>query len=165
MRLILMRHSKTEANNPFGDHARELTERGRNDAAAVAERLREYNVDYALVSTSARTRQTFDALDLDVPTEFLDDLYDQDLDKIGQHISEVPETTETLLLVGHSPSVPALSVNLANAAGAQECVHDIARHFPTSAFTVFTIEGSWPQIVEAEGFDSVTFDSVTRPKD
>ncbi len=165
MRLILVRHAKTEGNNPRGDHARELTERGRNDAATVAERLKVYPIDYALVSTSARTRQTFDALDLDVPVEFLDDIYSQELDKIGQHISEVPEGTETLLIVGHSPSLPALSVNLAAAAADEAGADDVARHFPTSTFTVFSIDGDWSQIVEAEGFDAVRFEGIFRPKD
>ena len=79
--LILLRHAKTESFNINGDKARELTERGRNDAANTGMALRADNVQHVLCSSSMRTRQTYDNLGLTmpdgspVPVEYMDALY------------------------------------------------------------------------------------------
>ena len=74
-RLVLMRHAKTEATNPQGDKARRLTSRGVQDSQEAGVELAALSVDYALVSTAVRTRETFAATGLDVPAEFQDALY------------------------------------------------------------------------------------------
>ena len=61
-RLLLLRHAKAERSQPGGrDHDRILSKRGRNDAAAVGAYLVRHRLvpDRALVSTSARTRETW----------------------------------------------------------------------------------------------------------
>jgi phosphohistidine phosphatase len=160
MHLILMRHAKTEGANPRGDHARELVERGRDDAAQVGEALTHYGVDYALVSTSARTRQTFAAMDIDVPAEFLDVIYEQDVEEILQRVAEVPDDVRCLLVVGHAPSIPALAMELAREAGEDGRADEIARHFPTSGYVVFDVGRSWAQLAERGGFESVSLERV-----
>ena len=62
-RLLLLRHAKAERSQPGGrDHDRILSKRGRNDAAAVGGYPVRHKLvpDRALVSTSARTRETWD---------------------------------------------------------------------------------------------------------
>ncbi|NLE96948.1 MAG: phosphoglycerate mutase [Propionibacterium sp.] len=163
MLLILMRHSKTEGAHPQGDHARELLERGRGDAARVGELLADYDVDHALVSTAARTRQTFDALGLDIPVEYLDTIYHQDVEEIAQRIAEVPEDVQTLLIIGHAPSIPGMAMELARDAGSHAEADDVARHFPTSMFVVFDVEGAWEQLADPGAFDSVRLARIERP--
>lgn len=162
MLLILMRHSKTEGAHPRGDHARELTERGRGDAARAGEWLAAYDVDHALVSTAARTRQTFEALGLDVPVEYLDAIYRQGVDEIAQRIAEVPEGVQSLLIVGHAPSIPSLAMELARDAGAHAEAEDIARHYPTSMFTVFDVTGAWEQLADPGSFTAVRLARIVR---
>src|SRR5690349_23520094 len=61
-RLLLLRHAKAERSQPGGrDHDRILANRGRGDAAAVGAYLVRHKLvpDRALVSTSARTRETW----------------------------------------------------------------------------------------------------------
>ena len=62
-RLIVMRHAKAE---PFAatDHGRRLTDRGRAGARDAGAFLRDAGPvpDYALVSSSTRTRETWDDL-------------------------------------------------------------------------------------------------------
>ena len=74
-RLVLMRHAKTQASHPRGDHSRELLPAGIQDAQEAGVLLRELGVEHALVSTATRARQTFAALGLETPAEYLDDLY------------------------------------------------------------------------------------------
>ncbi|SDL79192.1 SixA phosphatase family protein [Tessaracoccus oleiagri] len=163
MHLILMRHAKTEGANPRGDHARELIDRGRADAVLAGERLADLDVDYALVSTSARTRQTFEALGLDVPVEYLDAIYEQDVREIMQRIAEVPDDVHCLLVVGHSPSVPALAMELAREAGDEERSDELAHHFPTATYAVFEVGRSWQQLTDLGSFESVRLREVVRP--
>src|SRR5215204_3614671 len=62
-RLLLLRHAKAERSQPGGrDHDRILAKRGRNDAVAVGAYLVRHKLvpGRALVSTSARTRQTWE---------------------------------------------------------------------------------------------------------
>ena len=60
-RLVVVRHAKAEGYGP-SDFERELSQRGRGDAAAAGAWLAEQGVtaDGALVSAAERTRQTWD---------------------------------------------------------------------------------------------------------
>ena len=82
-RLLLLRHAKAERSQPGGrDHDRILSKRGRNDAGAVGAYLLRHKFvpDRALVSTSARTRETWAQLvttfDKPPPVSFEDRIYE-----------------------------------------------------------------------------------------
>jgi phosphohistidine phosphatase len=63
MRLILLRHAKSEKAEPgMRDHARGLTERGRADAQAIGGYLAHHALipDLVLVSDAQRTRETWE---------------------------------------------------------------------------------------------------------
>jgi phosphohistidine phosphatase len=103
MDLILWRHAEAEDGMP--DSARELTKRGRKQAAQIAEWLKErLPADCAiLVSPSRRTQQTADALDL--PYE--------STRKVGTGAtphdiltaSGWPDHQGAVLVVGHQPTL------------------------------------------------------------
>src|SRR5262249_61562538 len=62
MRLILLRHAKSEKAEPgMSDHPRRLNARGKNDAAVIGAYMARHGLlgDLALVSTAGRTRQTW----------------------------------------------------------------------------------------------------------
>ncbi len=61
-RLILMRHAEAAVETGAGDHARPLTHRGQSEALRAGEALAEVGCpEFALVSDSRRTRQTFES--------------------------------------------------------------------------------------------------------
>ena len=66
LRLILMRHAKSSWNKPVSDHERELNGRGRASARAMGNWLRENDFlpKEALISSSERTRETFEGLEV-----------------------------------------------------------------------------------------------------
>ena len=77
-KLILMRHAKSSWDNPaLDDHARPWNGRGRVSADAMGDwlRNRKYTPDQALVSDSARTRETFLRLGFICDTSFESALY------------------------------------------------------------------------------------------
>ena len=149
-RLVLMRHAKTEGNNPGGDKARRLIPRGVQDAQEAGLALRRLGLQHALVSTAARTRETFTALGLDIPAEHLDALYMGGTDTIARLVSEVDDDITGLLVVGHAPSIPGLAATLAFRADPGDA-DDIGAWFPTAAYSLFTLEGSWSDLAEGIG--------------
>ncbi|MCC2594416.1 histidine phosphatase family protein [Tessaracoccus sp. OS52] len=159
-RLVLMRHAKTESNNPGGDHARELLPRGVQAAQEAGQVLRTLGLQYALVSTATRTRQTFAALGLDIPVEFQAALYHDGAETMLQRISETDDEITGLLVVGHAPTIPALSAQLGYASSPREA-DQLQCHFPTSAFAEFTFEGSWADL-EPDNLEHVRLEQVSR---
>ena len=103
MELILWRHAEAEDGMP--DSARELTKRGRKQAAQVADWLKERLPAECriLVSPSKRTEQTADALGLPYETTR----------KVGTGAGPAeiiaaagwPEGEGTVLVVGHQPTL------------------------------------------------------------
>jgi phosphohistidine phosphatase len=103
MNLILWRHAEAEDGTP--DLARELTDKGHKQAAKMAEWLRprlprEVRI---LVSPAQRARQTADALHVDY--EVIEAIAP------GADAAQVltaagwPEATETVVVVGHQPTL------------------------------------------------------------
>jgi phosphohistidine phosphatase len=103
MNLILWRHAEAEDGTP--DLARELTDKGRKQAAKMAEWLRpRLPKDVRiLVSPAQRARQTADALDMHY--EVVEEIAPgadaaQVLAAVGW-----PEATESAVVVGHQPTL------------------------------------------------------------
>lgn len=158
--LFLLRHAKTEPDNPAGDKARELTGEGIQQARQVGVELAGHRVQQVLCSTAVRTRQTLAELGLDeVHTEFMDALYGGNVEDYLQRISEVPDEVDVLLVVGHSPTVPQLGAQLAWASR-PDAADQLRCSYPTSTLTQFTVNGSWAQL--ADGAE-VSLIDVNRP--
>lgn len=158
-RLVLMRHAKAEHYNVGGDHERSLTGRGQTDAAAAGLVLALLGLEKAIVSTSARTRETFAALGIDAEPEYADWLYFGGTDTLRARIAEVPESVSGLIVVGHAPTIPGLAADLASEAEHDEA-DEVGGWFPTSAFAEFTFDGTWADL--ADGLVSVTLEHVRR---
>jgi phosphohistidine phosphatase len=109
-RLILLRHAKAEAHRP-DDHSRVLAARGRADAEALRPVIAELAPALAVVSTSARTRETWGLADPGgVPAVFDDRVYEASVEDLREVLGEL--TVESAVLVGHNPSVERLAWEL-----------------------------------------------------
>ncbi|SNR37729.1 SixA phosphatase family protein [Actinomadura mexicana] len=153
--LIVLRHAKAEAGLGIPDTDRKLTDRGRRDATAAGDWLRANDLvpGRVLCSPAARTRETLARLALDAEAAFEPGIYDNDPEGLLALVSETPDETGTLLLVGHNPSVHHL-------------VHDLAGQapdaFPTCAFAVIDLPpGAWTDVRPGLG----TLRTVHTPKD
>ncbi|MEP7159632.1 MAG: histidine phosphatase family protein [Dermatophilaceae bacterium] len=142
--LVLMRHAEACGSARGGDHSRQLTADGHEDARAVGEWLAEQGVsaDLLLVSSAARARQTADELirgGLRVSGVCSEDrIYNADADGIVACIREVPDVVTTLVLVGHAPGVPLVA---AGCAGDETAEH---RAGEASGLAVSGHRGGWP---------------------
>ena len=162
--LILLRHAA--AGNAPRDHDRPLTDGGNRDAAAAGDWIRDNvgSVDAVLCSTAVRTRQTLAATGIQAPTTFADELYGGDVDDILGQVALLPESAQTVLVVGHAPGIPSVAYELATVADlaadgrsgpdADEVEPtpnpelQSLRSFSASALAVLNTDATWMQLPE-----------------
>ena len=150
-RLILIRHAKAEASGV--DSERPLASSGERDARAIGEWLRKAGVTsgLAVVSTARRARQTWEIaaqeLGGDVTATHDGRIYENSVSDLLAVVRETPDETDTLMLVGHNPSVHALASGLDDGHGNKRAAKEIATKFPTSGVAVLEVPGSWSLLV------------------
>ncbi len=161
--LVLVRHAKS-AWPDLPDRDRPLAPRGRRQAPLVGKWLRAGGrlPDLVLCSTARRARETWQlmAVELGAPVHVTHDewIYGADAASLLDLIRQVPEEVQTLLLVGHAPGIPDLTLLLAgdrraasagnsadnsadNSAG--DAMQRASGKFPTAGVAVMAIAGSW----------------------
>jgi phosphohistidine phosphatase len=149
-RLLLLRHAKAERSQPGGrDHDRVLAARGRADSKTLGAYLARHAFvpDQAVVSTSARTRETWTllaaAMGKTPPVTFDERIYDAEPETILQVVKETGPETGTLMVIGHNPGFQELAAMLV-ASGDIEARERLGREFPTSALVVINFAAeSW----------------------
>ncbi len=108
-----MRHAKSSWSDPWlDDHDRPLNPRGERSAAAMGDWLRRkgYLPALAISSTSLRTRQTLDGLQLDAQIQLEPALYHARMDQMLDILRR--QSAEPLLLLGHNPGIAMLAAGL-----------------------------------------------------
>lgn len=158
-RLVLMRHAKAQHSSPGSDHDRRLAPRGIQDAQEAGVALRRLGIDAALVSSAARTRETFEALGLGLQPIILDDLYFGGTDTAEKLIAATDEAVTSLLVVGHAPTIPDLAAELLLSGNPREADR-VGSWFPTSAYSRFTIVGPWATLF---GTGGASYEGTMRP--
>ena len=109
--IYLLRHGKADRPTQRGDHERDLTPRGADDARYIGEWMsaQEMIPDQVLISDAARTQQTYERWRLgaqwDGPSETSERLYLASSDEICEHISALDNATNSVLLIGHNPGL------------------------------------------------------------
>ncbi|MCV0414456.1 MAG: histidine phosphatase family protein [Brevundimonas sp.] len=147
-RLILMRHAQAEMSAPSGggDKARPLAPQGRTEAAAMGRALAERGIkpDLALVSTAARTRQTWDLMHDafgDVEVRDLAMLYNAGADVIRGLVEGSEEEAGCLMIVAHNPGVHLLAVEYLTESAASPAVLDrLAGGFAPGSAAIFSVD-------------------------
>lgn len=149
--LVLLRHAKAEAHRA-DDHSRVLADRGVTDCGAVREWLqrRDIRPDQVLVSTSARTRQTWALAGVgDAEPVYDEQVYDASLDDLLDLLCQTAPEVQTLVLVGHDPGLTQLAWTLDDSSQAREWTD---RGMRTAAVAMFEVE-SWPDLTRARLVD------------
>ncbi|MGH3362965.1 MAG: SixA phosphatase family protein [Nocardioides sp.] len=150
-RLVIMRHAKAEQLGDT-DAARELAPRGRRDAGAAGAWLAGQGLvpDHVLVSAVVRARQTWAAVtegaSWQVEATFDEGLYAAGPELALDLVRAVPPTAQTLLVIGHNPTMAQLAQMLEDGEGDAEAGNQMALGFPTSAVAVFEYDGAWADL-------------------
>ena len=152
--LVVIRHAKAE-QVAASDFERELTERGRSDAAAAGKWLAAVGVqpDHALVSAARRAVQTWDAVaggaGWSLGAELDPGLYSAGPDTALDLVRALDETTDSVVLVGHNPTMAVLAQLLDDGEGDVEAGNGMAAGFPAGAVAVFEVAGAWADLEDA----------------
>jgi len=159
--LIVMRHGKAE---PFAadDHERRLTDRGLRSAADAGRHLRETgNVpDYAVVSSSVRTQQTWEAVDATLQsgarTSVDETVYSGSPEVVLEALRAVPRDSQVVIFVGHNPTAATLANQLDDGNGDPAAISEMLKGFPAGALLVLEVELPWSEL-DAETGRAVDF--------
>ena len=152
--LLLLRHAKAIAHARGGekDIERELAPRGRRDAGVLGRHMlgKGLRPDLALVSASARTRETVALLmaqwPAPAPLDIQRGLYLAEAPALLEALRAAPDDVRTLMVVGHNPGMADLAFNL-TAAGDPDARMRMMAGFPTCALAVFEFPGeSWAEL-------------------
>lgn len=147
--LLLLRHAKSDYPDGVADHERPLAPRGIREAGLAGDWLRAHApaIDAVLCSTATRTRQTLERTQIDAPATFADRLYDASPGTVIEEINGVDPGVETLLVVGHEPTMSNLALGLAAIDGSNPtAAESISTKFPTSAIALLRTGGTWEQL-------------------
>jgi phosphohistidine phosphatase len=152
-RLLLLRHAKAERSRPGeSDHERVLASRGRGDAPKVGAYMvrHAFMPDLVLVSTSARTRETWElaatAFEEVPPARFDKRIYEAGAQAILKVIKDTGPQVGTLLVVGHNPGLQELAMHLV-AVSESDALLRLKEEFPTSSLALinFMVE-DWSRL-------------------
>ena len=154
--LVLLRHAKAEQEGWDDDHERELTGRGRRDAAAAGRWLVEhhYGDDEVLCTTSDRTQQTAEAIweggcpEAEVHLDRR--IYLAPPERLLDVIHEADDDADVLMVVGHAPGIPSLAELLCDGEGSSVGHRAMADGFPTCALAVLHYAGRWSDLTFGE---------------
>jgi phosphohistidine phosphatase len=162
-RLYLLRHAKSSwKDTSLPDHDRPLAGRGRRAAKAIARHLREQDLAPQLVlcSTARRARETLERIQSDLcaaTVELEHDLYAASADALLERLRRLPDTVESVMLIGHNPGLQDLALDLARSPAS-----DLATKFPTAALATLEIRTSNWQELDHKTAEIVAF---VRPRD
>ena len=156
VRLILIRHAKSDWSVGAPDARRPLNARGRRQAPAtgvwIGSRFDE--LDLAVVSVATRAQQTWElaSAHLDPVPDVTNSeaAYTFDGDDLADVVAGLPESAATVVLVGHNPALEEL-IELATGTSVT---------MPTSAVAVLELD-SWTAVAEGDG----TVVAAGRPAD
>jgi phosphohistidine phosphatase len=150
-RLYILRHAKSSWDDPgLVDHDRPLAPRGEKAGARIAEHLQEERIapELVLCSTALRARQTLAALlpvlGGDVEIHLEEALYEAGVYELLERLRAVGEGVESVLVIGHNPTLHALALGL-TARGEE------LERFPTGALATVTLTGAWADLGEGAG--------------
>lgn len=164
--LLIMRHGKSDwTSEAKSDFDRPLATRGRKAVKRmcgwmIGEGIRP---DLVISSPANRARQTAlrvcKELGIDGTNILWDpSIYEAELGALFRVLSECRGEDQSVMLIGHNPSLEALVRYLS---GAEVGAIEATKFFPTAAVARFDMPDDWTQLYPGSGRNM----SITRPRD
>jgi phosphohistidine phosphatase len=147
--LHLLRHAKSSWKDPgLDDHDRPLSRRGRQTAKVMAAYLRRAKIapDLVICSSATRAQQTLDPIIKAAkkpPTIVLvKEIHAGAQRALWEQLWNLPESANSVLLIGHNPALYDLALELAHA-DLNNLLPSAGGNFPTGAMASFRFDGAW----------------------
>jgi phosphohistidine phosphatase len=149
--LVIMRHAKAEQSETLPDIERALLPRGRDDAEAAGRWLasRDLVPDVVLCSPAVRTRGSWHGVAIGLadsgatvaPTvRYENDLIYGGVNAALDVIRGLPSNVDIALVIGHNPTVSALSTRLDDRTKRAKAA------LQTAGIAVHAVEGTWEDL-------------------
>ena len=153
---MLLRHAKSSWSDPgLADLDRPLAPRGERAARRIAEHLSRSEIRPSLVlcSPARRARQTLEAIEPSLGgtslVELASELYAASAEALLERLRAVPDSADSVLLIGHNPGLEQLALALAER-GAD--LPRLREKFPTGALATIVVGGeSWAGLEPGSG--------------
>jgi phosphohistidine phosphatase len=154
LRLILLRHAKSDWPEDVADHERPLAKRGRRDAPLVGRWLGTSGCvpDAVVCSPALRARETWDLVSAELPPDaspavrYEPRVYEASVLGLLMLVREFDPAWRTAMIVGHNPGLAELTVGLVD-----PDTEEVPHAFPTAAVAVLGLSGSWAEAAPGEG--------------
>jgi phosphohistidine phosphatase len=165
--LYVLRHAKSSWDEPgLDDHDRPLAPRGRRAVAALARHVEADGIHPALIlcSSARRARETLEGIGVAGRISVEPELYSANVDHLIARLRQIPDQTDSAMVVGHNPALQILVLRLADSSADSNGKGDLqaVRHkFPTGALATLSFDCAWRQLVA----DSAELVGLVRPKD
>ncbi len=163
--LYLLRHAKSSWEDPgLADRDRPLAPRGRRSAKLVAEHLRRERIApvFVLCSSARRARETLEgiasALGDEVSVQVERELYGASDGDLLERFRAIPDTVQSVMLIGHNPAIQLLVLSLTGSGGE---LARVEQKYPTGALATLMFKGSWRKL----GPDAAELVGFVRPRD
>ena len=142
-----LRHAKSSWDDfELRDYDRPLSTRGIQDADLMGNyfRSKKIKLDLVISSPSKRTTETLEHFfQFERPkVQFEESIYHATLDEILDVIFSVPEDTESIMLVGHNPSMHEITEYLGN---------KFINKYPTCCLAALSIDRCWNELSQGCG--------------
>ena len=140
-RLFLVRHAKAEIGDPsILDHERKISGDGIHDIKKISNYLKKYlNPSHIISSTSIRTLETINILNENIKGKIYTEplLYNAHTKDIEIIIKEVSDQYDSLMIIGHNPSITSFINKVSNIN---------IDYVPTSGIGIVDFNCSWKSI-------------------
>ncbi len=165
--LALMRHSN--AVDVLNGNVKHDIERPLSDAGiALLEQalkfLKAHQIkpNYVLCSTATRTKQTLnwvqEALAPEAHIEYEEDMYGADAETLTELLTNLPAEAESVLVIGHNPSISEVSHNLSDNMGAEDVIIKHRHPLTPCQVNVFQLDtNNWDELFSSTGTVSEIF--------
>ena len=171
VRLLLLRHAKSDWSGSVGDHDRPLASRGRKAMPRMGAFMRKkgYVPAAILCSTAARTKETVElllpALRADPKIRYEESLYLGEWRTLLGVVQTAAAADTPLMVVGHNPGLEQLAIALSvqpEDDGERARREKLERKFPTAALAVLDFaEPQWSAVTPGKG----RLTDFVRPRD
>ncbi len=164
--LLLLRHAKSSRNSDApSDFLRPLNNRGKKSAVKIGCWIKEHArfPDKIVSSPALRAKNTAQKVAEILAVELIDwqeDIYEATLGDLFRIIQDLPESAQTVLLVGHNPGLENLLVCLSKTPPLSQ-QNTAEKLFPTAALACLNIATTWTDL--APGCADLEF--IVRPRD
>lgn len=156
LRLMLLRHAKSDRPAGVADLDRPLNPRGYRTAPLMGRYLAAENLrpEHVVVSPACRTRETWEPVRTALggpDATLVREIYEAPDSALLSVIRRTPPDARSLLMIGHNPGLQDIALRLVGA-GVPAERHKLAAGFPTGALAVIDFEvAAWSEVRAAAG--------------